>query len=189
MASFGIMVDKCSEYHSIDLAWLRREKLLRVGHGSTLTWSRGGQQSGSIRIHGLADGVRLNYRQRPAGGDWRDIEEIVPLVETLTRFGGRRLWFQCLSCQRRCRVLYGGSYFRCRRCHSLKYESQYEPAWGRSASRALKIRASLGNSAGVDDPFPCKPRGMHWATYRRLEAEYDGLIEDWAVGVMTMLKR
>lgn len=35
-ASFGIMVDKCGEYHSIDLAWLRRQKLLRVGHGSRL---------------------------------------------------------------------------------------------------------------------------------------------------------
>lgn len=188
-ASFGLMVDKCSEYHSIDLAWLRREKLLRVGHGSTLTWSRGGQQLGSVRIHCLADSVRLTYRQRPPGGDWREIKEIVPLVETLTRFGGRRQWFQCLLCRHRCRVLYGGAFFRCRRCHRLKYESQYEPAWGRSASRALKIRARLGNHDGIDDPFPSKPRGMHWSTYRKLEQEYDSLINGWAVGVMAMLKR
>lgn len=113
----------------------------------------------------------------------------MPLVETLTRFGGRRQWFQCLSCRYRCRVLYGGAYFRCRGCHRLKYESQYEPAWGRSASRALKIRARLGDPHGIDDPFPSKPPGMHWSTYRMLEVEYHRLTDDWAVGVMEMLKR
>jgi hypothetical protein len=29
-------------------------------------------------------------------------------IYTPTRFGGRRAWFQCLACKRRCRVVYGG---------------------------------------------------------------------------------
>ncbi len=133
--------------------------------------------------------ANLTYRQRSPGGDWREINEIVPLVETPTRFGGRRHWFECLSCRRRCRVLYGGAYFRCRRCHSLRYQSQYDPAWGRNASQALKIRARLGDTCGVDHPFPAKPRGMHCSTYRLLEAKYYRLTDNWAAGAMAMLKR
>jgi hypothetical protein len=179
-----MMVDKCNDYQSIDLAWLRRKKLLKVGHWSSLSWSRRGQQTGSIRIECLAHGVRLVYRQRQHGGAWQDVADFVPLVETPTRFGGRRQWFECLSCHRRCRILYGGAYFRCRRCHRLKYETQYEPPYARAATRALKIRDRLGGKGGIDDPFPEKPKYMRWATYDRLRNEADDLERRWTGGIM-----
>lgn len=100
-------------------------------------------------------------------------------------FGGRRMWFQCPSCQRRCRIVYGGIYFRCRLCHDLKYEGQYEPAFARAASRALKIRERLGCDGGIDDLFPAKPKGMHWTTYKRLQSQYDALCDVWVSGLMT----
>ena len=53
----GILSDKCHEYRSIDLSWLRRNKLLNVGRRSTLTWSRSGQVTGSIRIECLPRGL------------------------------------------------------------------------------------------------------------------------------------
>jgi len=182
-ASFGLTVDKCHEYYSIDLAWLRHKKLLNIGRWSSLNWSRGGSSTGSIRIECLVGGVRLVYRTCPRGGDWKDVSEFVPLIETPTRFDGNRQWFQCLSCRNKCRILYGGAYFRCRKCHRLKYETQYEPAFARAATRALKIRSRLGADGGLDESFPKKPKGMRWATYERLREHNDQLQQAWAVGI------
>ncbi len=185
----GVLTDKCHEYHSIDLAWLRRKKLLNLGHWSTVTWSRAGRETGSVRIECLQWGVRLVYRQRRAGDEWQDVNEFVPFVESATRFGGTRQWFRCLTCAARCRVLYGGTHFRCRRCHRLKYESQYEAAYARACSQAHALRRRLGCVGSLDDPFPPKPKGMHWKTYRQLEARDRKFQNLWAAGVMQWLNR
>jgi hypothetical protein len=187
-ASFGLTVNKCHEFHSIDLAWLRRKKLLNVGHWSSINWSRGGLPTGSIRMACLPDAIRLIYRHRRGEGEWHDVNELVPLIETVTAFGGKRQWFQCISCRRRCRILYGGAYFRCRRCHNLKYETQYEPPFARAATRALKIRERLGGKGGIDDCFPDKPKAMHWRTYDRLAAEVERLQHNWARGIASKFR-
>ena len=183
-----MLTDKCHEYHSVDLDWLRRKRYLRPGYSGKLTWSRGGTPTGNIDYRVEASGLRLTYKTR-SHGDWRDVDELVPFVQTPTNFGGGRRWFECLSCRTRCRILYGGTYFRCRRCHRLKYESQYEPAWVRAASRALKIQQRLGCGEGIDDAFPPKPKGMHLKTYRRLEAEYERLTNTWAAAATQMMSR
>jgi hypothetical protein len=182
-AGLGLSADKCHEFHAVDLAWLKRRKLLVPGRWSTLTWSRGGTPTGSIRIAPLPSGLMLSYRHRPSDGAWQDVNETVPLVETHPKCGGVRLWFECLSCRRRCRIIYGGARFRCRRCHHLKYDTQYEQAFARAATRALKIRERLGCKGGIDEPFPDKPKGMHWKTYRRLEAQDERLQARWAAGL------
>jgi hypothetical protein len=181
--SHGFMVDKCHEYKSIDIAWLHRQKLLQMGRTSTITWSFRDKQTGSIGIARLPGGIRLNYRQRSHGEEWHDIADFIPIVETATNFGGHRQWFQCPSCRYRCRILYGGALFRCRRCHRLKYDTQYEPSFARAATRALKIRERLGGVGGLDDLFPPKPKGMHWRTYERLQAREKRMQEAWAIGI------
>lgn len=184
-SSLGLMVTKTNELHSIDLAWLRRSNLINVGRSTTLRWSRGGHETGSIRFEVHVGGVRLIYRHKPSGRtEWECVNEVVPLIESPTRFKGRRQWFQCLSCNRRCRVLYGGAYFRCRRCNDLKYETQYEPPFARAATRALKIRERLGGRGGIDDLFPPKPKGMHWKTYDRLQAKDERFHEAWTLGIV-----
>ena len=85
--------------------------------------------------------------------------------------------------QARCRILYGGAQFRCRRCQRHKYDTQYEPAFARAATRALKIRERLGCKHGIDHPFPEKPKGMRWKTYERLVAKDESLQNAWAVGI------
>ena len=179
----GLTVDLCHRSHSIDFDWLRRKKLLNPGRWSTLTWSVRGETTGSIQLTFEGSGLKLNYRTRQSGEDWRTVNEVVPLVVTQTNFSGQRHWFQCLSCQRRCRIIYGGTLFRCRRCQGLKYEPQHEPAFARAATRALKIRDKLGGRGGIDDPFPKKPKGMHWRTYHRLEADAERQEERWAIGI------
>lgn len=179
----GMLTDKCHEYHSVDIDWLRRKRCLRPGCAGKLTWSRGGTRTGNIDYRIETTGLRLIYKTRSHGGAWRDVNELVPFVQTPTNFGGGRQWFKCLSCGARCRILYGGGYFRCRRCHRLKYESQYEPAFACAASRALKIREKLGGMGGLDMPFPEKPKGMHWRTYERLRNKEEHLQTAWVMGI------
>jgi hypothetical protein len=187
--SFGFNTDKCHEFHSVDLAWLRRKNLLILGRASSINWSRGGHQTGSIRVEYMGHGLRLIYKRRAQNDEWLDVNEIVPLSETSANFGGTRQWFQCLSCRNRCRIIYGGAYFRCRKCYKLKYETQYEPPYGRAASRAVKIRERLGCREGFAAPFPEKPKGMHWATYARLSDLDERLQQFWAGGITSWLRK
>lgn len=185
----GLWRDKCHEFHAIDLTWLKNKDCLRTGYRGGLSWYRRWRKTGNIDYVVEANGLRLLYRTRAVGGEaWTDVEELIPFAHTTTNFSGRRTWFQCPGCRRRCRILYGGSRFRCRRCLNLVYETQYEPAFARSASKALKIREKLGDGRGVADPFPDKPKGMHWRTYRRLELTYYHLCDAWSVGIMRKWK-
>jgi hypothetical protein len=34
------------------------------------------------------------------------------------------------------------------------------------------------------EPFPRKPKGMHWRSYERLAARYNGLMNSWTAGIM-----
>jgi pyruvate-formate lyase-activating enzyme len=83
-------------------------------------------------------------------------------------------------------VLYGGSRFRCRSCHNLRYSSQYEPAYQRAIDQADKLRKRVDGHRGAfdGDAFPPKPKGMHWATYWRLEGRYTDLQNRWSAGVI-----
>ena len=177
---------KTHEYHAIDLAYMNRRKLLRVGSSGTLTWTRGSERTGWIRYKVEHHGLMLSYKTRCWGEDeWQPIDELVPFAWSNTQFGGTRRWFRCLSCGRRCRVVYGGGYFRCRKCYQLKYETQYERPWGRAITKAQKIRQRLGGDGSMDDWFPEKPKGMHWKTYRRLEA-IDADAQDLWAGLLAV---
>ena len=185
----GILTDKCEDYRPVDLAWLKRKGTLDSWGWSTITWSRGGEVRSSIQVKREEGGVRFRYRARNQGDEWEDVNELMPFAYTRTNFGGRRRWFECLSCRRNCRVLYGGKYYRCRRCWNLRYESQYEPAWVRPLSRAQKIRERLGGSGSLDELFPEKPKGMHWRTYNRLKRQDDLLTDRWATMTMDWMDK
>ena len=188
-ASYGFLVDKCEDFLRIDLAFLRKRNMLTIGNNGQLTWSRRREQYASIRYVVEPAGLRLVYRTRPRGGDWQDVIDLIPLTETLTQFGGSRQWFVCPSCSRRCRIIYGGSYFRCRKCHCLKYESQYEDPICRVTSQRHKLRGRLGQYDSLDEPFPDKPKGMHWKTYRRLAERDEALGDRWVRDISDWLRR
>ena len=183
----------CEGCHSIDLAWLRRRGMLTPGRCSTVTWSRGGEQTGSIALVAQDDDVRLVYRTKDHDGSQVDVAEVVPFAYTPTRFGGRRQWLRCPKCGRRCRKIYGGRYFRCRLCHRLRYASQSAGPDQRASDRARKIAKRLhdmwGGATEAEYDFPPKPPRMRWATYNRLLEQYDELENRWAAGILTKFAR
>lgn len=182
-AGYGFGVDKCEEYQNIDLAWLRGEKMLKVGNSGSIQWSRRGEVYSSVGYRVETNGLRLIYRTRVREGEWRDVDELIRFTSTPTQFGGQRIWYVCPCCQKRCRVIYGGSHFRCRTCHGLRYESQYENATSRIASQRHKLRRRLGYVGSLEDPFPLKPKRMHWTTSERLQERDAELERRWVIGV------
>jgi hypothetical protein len=106
------------------------------------------------------------------------VERRIPIHWTKCHLGGERPWFNCMAetngrvCGRRVAKLYRfGEVFACRHCFGLVYASQQENPAGRDARRAQKIKLRLGGSPNPLEPFPPKPRGMHWRTYRRLREQ------------------
>ena len=133
--------------------------------------------------------LRLSYQATTSEGSAERVDERVEIWSTQTSLGGQRQWFRSPGCHRQCRILYGGPRFWCRLCHGLRYECQFESLGQRANRRARKIRRRLGGSDCLMEEFPPRPRGMHWATYRRLEALTIAADERWEAVVMTLVGR
>jgi len=145
----------------------------------TLTWTRGGQPTAALQLttDPQRAGVFLSYSYQG--------QPVTPYLvrwdATTPRFGGRRYWWLCPSCGRRCATLYGGPRFLCRVCQNLTYATaQSGDRLTTIDNRMRAIRRQLGAHAGPGwpcDPLPDKPRGMHWDTYDRLLRKYANLAD------------
>ena len=174
---------------ALDIAVLGRRGSLQPGRSGTVSWSRDGQPIGSVTVIGLPDGIRLSYRVRTGEGAWEVVDEVVGFLVSATTFGSGRRWFACPACARRCRILYGGVRFRCRHCNRLRYESQFENRAQRANRRARKTRRRLGGTECLMAEFPPRPRGMHRATYERLQALEAAADAQWASVVIGRVGR
>jgi len=160
--------------HRVDIRYLKKQGLLHAGSAGTLSWSRNGEKTGSIGYRIEPKRMILNYRHKPYGGDWVDVEETVYFDKTPCNYGGFRYWFHCPGCGRRVALLYGaGKYFLCRHCHNLTYASQQEDRLFRLLRKAQNIRERLGLSGATDEPILFKPKGMHQKTFDRLRFEVE----------------
>ncbi len=165
---------------------MRRKGLLRIGHRGTLFWSIGGETRGSISYVMHAERLQLLYSIQDDAGERKDVDDSIAFAFTSQHLGGERRWFRCSRCGRRCSVLYGGARFRCRKCYRLAYQSQNEAPMWRGLSQAQKLRQKFGGSGSMDEPFPTKPKGMHWRTYdaicrkaARLEGQVNAMEMVW----------
>lgn len=98
----------------------------------------------------------------------------IRLTSSTAGFGGKRNWFLCPNCDRRCSILYDNPArgWVCRICSSGRYASEVESPIDRLYRKARKLRCRLGQmEPDMQLPFPGKPTGMHWSTYLRLRME------------------
>lgn len=163
---------------SLDVRRFHREGLLKSGTVFSWRWSRHGREVASIGALVYEDKLVLSYRSK-SGSEWEDVKEPVPLKWTPCNFGGEQPWFLCpgvvngVRCGRRVAILYGpGRYFLCRHCYDLTYQSRRDNKMDRALHKAQEIRKRLGGSANMLEPFPEKPKGMHYDTYMRLFMEH-----------------
>lgn len=166
----------CESVPSIDVREWARKGCLRPNELFSWSWSHGGEPCGSITVRIGPDVVPaaafVGFRSRRSSGNrWRSVEQRVPITWIDCHFGGWRPWFHCTACGRRVAILYSnGDLFACRNCEDLPYASQQQSPRDRSINRARAIRMKLGGGPSLIDPFPDRPRGMHWRTYERLRA-------------------
>ena len=94
-------------------------------------------------------------------------------------FGGLRPFFVC-KCGRRVLQLFfpRGYAWRCRHCYGLSYATRQVSLRYRLILKGQKVRERLGgDDLGVANPFPPKPKGMHWQRYERLRARHDRALQ------------
>lgn len=161
---------------TIDLCKLIRHKLVVPGKhvSGSIIWSRvrDGEKVASIGyeanlINPDTAWMRLHYSHNGKPVDYR-----VHLTTTCPNYGGLRWWFLCPSDGSRVAKLHsppGGVIFASRKAYNLAYQSQHETPMFRNLTTAQDIRQRLGGSTYTGDPFPAKPKGMHWKTYRKLK--------------------
>lgn len=179
--------DTVEGYRSIDVRRWQREGLLTPRRCFNWQWTRDGEAVANINVRAEAGRVVLSYRYKRNEGEWESLDYPVLLESTPSTYGGVRYWFRCpaVGCGRKAAVLYlGGRYFACRHCYQLAYSSQRESRDDRAARRADRIRARLGWEPGILNGNELKPKGMHWRTFNRLEAEHDAFVEQSLAGMM-----
>lgn len=119
--------------------------------------------------------------------------ERITTTWTAMQFGGRRQWFLCPSCDRRCAVIYkiaGGPLWGCRLCMVGRYASEHKSPQGRRIQKALKIRKRLGQTEGnLHLPFPEKPRHMHYRTYELIRDEANALEHEIGLHDLARIRR
>lgn len=154
----------------IDVRCWQRDGSLAPGNTFFCNWRHGSGESSSIHVSVESGQVVLKYCWGEPGGKWRLLSYPVELAWTGCNYGGRRPWFRCPAggCARRVAILYGGSFYPCRKCHRLLYQSQLKNEMQRGMGKEQAIRMRLGGSPNLILPFPPRPKGMHWNTYLRL---------------------
>lgn len=179
-----------TDYRSIDVRRWEREGLLEPGRSFSWSWTRDGERQASIDVEAQNGAVILSYSHWRGDSEKKTLRYAVEIQETRCHFGGSRPWFLCpiRGCGRRTAILYCAGLFACRRCLNLAYDCQREPTHYRHLHKAQAILVRLGGSGSMADPFPDKPKGMHWRTYWNLARRYeeaDALaIPPWLMGMI-----
>jgi hypothetical protein len=167
----------------IDVNSFIRTGLLTPDYGFIMPWkSRHGTLSSCVTVH--VD--RLILHTSREGIETR--QQDVRLVWQRCNYGGQRPWFICPLCSRRVAKLFWWGAFMCRRCTGLKYQSQRVDAATRRIYRAHGLRERLGGTGNSADPFPWKPKRMHWRRYWRLRDKAEHYEQVFMAATMPSLR-
>ena len=121
-------VEECKK---LDILPIARKCDLESTFSGNISWINSLGRKSEIGLCSLGPSVlRFNYTiTKHYTNEKKTFDYQVHLDTTPCNFGGKRWWFKCPHCWRRCQFLYlppGGNYFLCRLCHNLTYESQQE---------------------------------------------------------------
>jgi len=130
--------DTTDESRSFTIKFLKKHDYLKEGYtGGSIIWTYQDRKNSigiKTRIDRYSALLTLDYTVTShRDGTKKDMDYDVRLVTTPCFFGGKRYWFICplmrnnIPCGKRVGVLYlNDSYFICRTCADLAYESQCE---------------------------------------------------------------
>ena len=120
---------QCESCLAIDMKNLAKWADMEQNSRRTLTWSYGSRVTDSVGVEVFAGReILIHYTLTDRWTkEKKTIENWVMIESTQCFYGGKRWWFLCPNCERRCRVLYlppDQTYFSCRICHNLCYRSE-----------------------------------------------------------------
>lgn len=157
--------------------------------GEKTQWKQ--QSSGSLRLQVIAqaqgDTVTIVSACLDRDKDPQAVTVTVTISWSDCHFGGRRPWFICpawndVPCEKRVTTLYLSEhgFFRCRHCAALGYKSDHAEPRERVLHQAQKIQRRLGGSGSIVDPFPSRPKGMHYDIWHSSAWKVNNLIDKYA---------
>lgn len=157
--AFNVKAERCIR---LDVRQLHRVGSLAPGAHRSWGWNMAGEPAGNVGLRAELHALWVLCSINGKAADQR-----ITIERTGCTYGGVRPWFLCPPCNRRVAVLYlRGQAFRCRRCAKVAYFSQSEDACDRRRRRLTTVAAKLPEDGS-------KPKGMHWTTFKRLQAEID----------------
>jgi hypothetical protein len=160
-------------YLNLDLRSLKKRGWLVPNTRQTIAWSRNDKQIGAITYLLTNNTITLIYTHTPRGREPESIEDKIHLIKTPCNFGGERTWFCCPSCLAKALVLYGGKYFRCRKCIGLVNPSSNESKLDRSRRALAKYQRKLAPDMPLSSHdgtrWLHKPKWMRYKTYSEIK--------------------
>lgn len=157
---------KIEKAFPVDIRGLRKDNFFNINrHETYFELVFGRSKVACIR---LENGILLEYAK-----DGISLEQKVMFDQTDCNYGGKRKWFLCSSCGRRCAVIYlKVKYFFCRKCCNLTYVTQCDTKSDRLQRKANKLRMKIGVKAGASSKLPfIKPKFMHNKTFSKIMKE------------------
>ena len=148
-----------TDYPAMRAAIFQKYDLTDEPWSADFNW--GGRPAASLRFdrHGLTVTYRIT-----SGGVSSSVEDRVDFDWTYPAYGGRRIWFRCPRCGKRCGILYLGHRVACRKCFDLAYpcemQSRMDRGWALHGRWLSRIDGG-------------KPKRMHWSTFDNLRAKVD----------------
>src|SRR5262249_21159912 len=143
---------------------------LHPGAVGSRVWRDGdGESCASVGYVVLEDALELRYAIQEDDRASVPVRVTIPVTSVLCRFGGKRRYWLCPRCWRRCEIVVMATHARwwgCRRCMRLRHHSQGLAAGDRAERHADQLYAR----AGIEDDQGMihKHKWMRWRTFSRL---------------------
>ncbi|HXW80791.1 MAG TPA: hypothetical protein VEJ84_14910 [Acidimicrobiales bacterium] len=149
----------------LDIRALARNDNLKPGCRVEVCWPFAALEA-SVAVRLDDHVVTIHYRS-----DGQPRNELVAIAWTFPHYGGRRPWWLCPDCERRCAFMFlVADHLNCRRCAGLTYRSSQLSRSCRTLRRCNKKALQIGWYPG--EPFPSKPPRMQVRTWARRVEEY-----------------